>query len=75
MSTIFTAAGLGALVAIAVVSNLDAPSQAVSIGSQRHNNYYYKSYDTAFRPACVLRDVRSYDTWGKSSVRKVRVCH
>jgi len=74
MPPILAAAGLGALVAIAVVSVLDAPLQAASIGSQRYNNYYYKSYDTAFRPACAVRAVHSYDIWGKPVVHKARIC-
>ncbi|WP_438748992.1 hypothetical protein [Pararhizobium sp. O133] len=60
-----------ALATIALTSFSNA-SQATE--RQHYNDYYYKSYDTAYEPVCVTRKVRSTDDWGNPVVKKVRVC-
>ncbi len=62
-----------ALVAIPTIS-LAASSQAGSNGRQRYNDFYYRSYDTAFEPACMIRTVRRADAHGNPVIRKVRIC-
>jgi hypothetical protein len=62
-----------ALVAIPTIS-LAATSQADSNGRQRYNDFYYRSYDTAFEPVCVIRTVRKTDKHGNPVIQKVRVC-
>jgi hypothetical protein len=62
-----------ALAAVPAVS-LAAPFHADSYSRQRFNDYYYKSYDTAFEPICVVRKIRSVDVRGNPVVRKVRIC-
>ncbi|WP_426230046.1 hypothetical protein [Pararhizobium sp. DWP3-4] len=62
-----------ALVAIPAIS-LAATPQAGSNGRQRYNDFYYKSYDTAFEPVCVIRIVRKTDEQGNPTIQKVRIC-
>ncbi|CAN7146761.1 hypothetical protein LJR098_000018 [Rhizobium sp. LjRoot98] len=62
-----------ALVAIPTIS-LAATSQADSTSRQRYNDFYYKSYDTAFEPVCVIRTVRKTDEYGNRVIRKIRIC-
>ncbi len=64
------AAALTALPAI----SLAAPIRADSDSRQRFNDYYYRSYDTAFEPICVVRKIHSVDDRGKPVVRRIRVC-
>lgn len=62
-----------ATLAAASVVGLIQPSVSGST-RQFHNDYYYRSYDTAFEPVCVVRTVRGYDAFGNPVTRKVRVC-
>jgi hypothetical protein len=62
-----------ALAAVPAVS-LAATFHADSYSRQRFNDYYYKSYDTAYEPICVVRKIRWLDDKSDPVVRKVRVC-
>jgi hypothetical protein len=62
-----------ALVAIPAIS-LAAMPQADGKSRQRYNDFYYKSYDTAFEPVCVVREVRMTDDQGNVVLKKVRIC-
>ena len=62
-----------ALVAIPTIS-LAATPQANSSSRQRYNDFYYRSYDTAFEPVCVVRQVRTTDDNGDVVIKKVRIC-
>jgi hypothetical protein len=62
-----------ALAAIPTIS-LAAMPQTVVESRQRYNDFYYKSYDTAFEPVCVARKVRTTDDHGNVVIKKVRVC-
>ena len=62
-----------ALVAIPTIS-LAATSQTDSNGRQRYNDFYYRSYDTAFEPVCVIRTVRKTDEHGNPVIQTVRIC-
>lgn len=64
------AAALTAVPAVSLAASIHADSDS----RQRFNDYYYKSYDTAFEPTCVVRKIRSVDDRGNPVVRKVRVC-
>lgn len=63
-----------ATLAAASVVGLIQPSLSGNGTRQFHNDYYYRSYDTAFEPVCVVRTVRSHDAFGNPVTRKVRVC-
>jgi hypothetical protein len=66
------------LVAAALVTtptiSLAAMPQADSESRQRYNDFYYRSYDTAFEPVCVVREVRMTDDHGNVVIKKVRIC-
>lgn len=62
-----------AIAAVPAISFAATP-HADGNGRQRHNDYYYKSYDTAFEPVCVVRKVRTTDDGGNPVVKKVRIC-
>jgi len=62
-----------ALAAIPAVSLAATPHADVN-SRQRYNDYYYRSYDTAYQPVCVVRKIRSTDEWGNPVVKTVRVC-
>lgn len=62
-----------ALVAIPTIS-LATTSQADGASRQRYNDFYYRSYDTAFEPVCVTRTVRKTDESGNRVMQKIRVC-
>ncbi|MCV9965560.1 hypothetical protein OIU34_27160 [Pararhizobium sp. BT-229] len=62
-----------ALAAVPVVS-FAATSHADSASRQRHNDYYYKSYDTAYRPICVTRKIHTTGEEGNAAVKTVRIC-
>ncbi|URK87993.1 hypothetical protein LP421_10455 [Rhizobium sp. RCAM05350] len=62
-----------ALVAMPTIS-LAAMPQADGESRQRYNDFYYKSYDTAFEPVCVVKQVRKTDDHGNDVIKKVRVC-
>lgn len=65
---------IAAAVAAIPAISLAAPIHADSYGRQRFNDYYYKSYDTAYEPICVVRKIRSVDERGNPIIRKVRIC-
>ncbi|WP_275790741.1 hypothetical protein [Pararhizobium gei] len=65
--------------AAAVIAATSAASSAtlaetIDGGRQRHNDYYYASYDTAFQPVCIDRNIRMKNADGTVTVKKVRVC-
>lgn len=60
--------------ALATISLTSFATTSQGEGRQRHNDYYYSSYDTAFEPVCIVRKVRSTDDDGNTVVKKVRVC-
>ncbi|WP_455271931.1 hypothetical protein [Rhizobium herbae] len=62
-----------ALVATPTIS-LAAMPQAGGESRQRYNDFYYRSYDTAFEPVCVVREVRTTDDQGNVVIKKVRLC-
>ena len=61
-------------VALATISLTSFANASQGEGRQHYNDYYYKSYDTAYEPACVVRKVRSTDDAGNTVVKKVRIC-
>ncbi len=60
--------------ALATISQTSFANASQGEGRQRYNDYYYKSYDTAYEPVCVVRKVRSTDDEGNTVVKKVRIC-
>ncbi|KQS93817.1 MULTISPECIES: hypothetical protein [unclassified Rhizobium] len=60
--------------ALATISLTSFANASQGEGRQRYNDYYYKSYDTAYEPVCVVRKVRSTDDEGNTVVKKVRIC-
>ncbi len=72
-----TLASTGLVAVVAMAATLHTVHEARPVGavaSQRHNDFYYKSYDTAYRPACLARTVTRYDYWGKEIQENVRIC-
>lgn len=65
------AAVIAAVPAASFAATSDAGAAAIR---HRHNDYYYKSYDTAFAPVCVVRKIRTTDKAGNPAVKKVRIC-
>ena len=60
--------------ALATISQTSFANASQGEGRQRYNDYYYKSYDTAYEPICVVRKIRSVDERGNPIIRKVRIC-
>ena len=65
---------IAAAIAAIPAASLAAPLPARNSIRQVHNDYYYRNYDTSYAPICVVREVRSHDTRGKATIRKVRIC-
>ena len=67
-------AGIAATLAAASVVGLTQASLTGSGTRQFHNDYYYRSYDFAYEPICVVRIVKTQDAFGNPVTRRVKVC-